>query len=160
LEFEINAQVLAGGEAGERNSLDEPVIVNGRTFRLPTSRDLARLAGETDPKAGEVLIANGCLVESSPPASWSEEELRAVGESLALADPLSEIRLAFRCPGCGTEWEKTLDIVSFFWTEINARIRQVLFAVHTLASAYGWSEADIFSLSENRRALYMEMVRT
>jgi hypothetical protein len=30
--------------------------------------------------------------------------------------------------------------------------------VHTLASAYGWSESEILALSDARRRLYMEMV--
>ena len=31
--------------------------------------------------------------------------------------------------------------------------------VHTLASVYGWTEREILSLSEPRRAFYLEMVR-
>jgi hypothetical protein len=160
LEFEMNAQILAGGETGENNGSNEPVTVNGRTFRLPTSRDLARAAGESDPMAGAVRLAESCLVEASPPAKWSEEELSAIGERLALADPLAETRLALHCPDCGNDWQETLDIASFFWTELEARVRQVLAAIHTLASAYGWSEGEILSLSQNRRAIYLEMAQS
>jgi hypothetical protein len=31
--------------------------------------------------------------------------------------------------------------------------------VHTLASAYGWSESEILSLNPARREFYLEMVR-
>jgi hypothetical protein len=40
-----------------------------------------------------------------------------------------------------------------------ARARRLLIEVHSLASAYGWSETDILSMSEPRRALYLEMVQ-
>jgi len=160
LEFEMNAQLLAGEGTEVRIEMQEPIIVNGRTIRLPTSRDLARAAVETDPMAGAVSIVENCLVETGPPPAWSEEELSAIAERMALADPLAETRLTLRCPNCGNEWQETLDIVSFFWTEIEARVRQVLFAIHTLASAYGWSETEILSLSENRRALYLEMAQS
>ncbi|HUD55174.1 MAG TPA: hypothetical protein VMR02_08095 [Terracidiphilus sp.] len=44
-------------------------------------------------------------------------------------------------------------------TQIEARARRLLYEVHTLAAAYGWSEREILSLSAPRRALYLEMVR-
>jgi hypothetical protein len=50
------------------------------------------------------------------------------------------------------------DIVSFLWTEIAAEAKRLLREVHILASAYGWREADIFSLSPLRRQFYLEAV--
>ena len=52
-----------------------------------------------------------------------------------------------------------LDIGSFVWAEIESRARRLLWEVHTLASAYGWSEAETLSLSAARRASYMRMVQ-
>ena len=77
---------------------------------------------------------------------------------MALADPMAEIRLALNCVGCSNQWEETLDIASFLWTEIASRAKRLLREVHTIASAYGWTEGEILSLSEARRALYLEMV--
>jgi hypothetical protein len=34
----------------------------------------------------------------------------------------------------------------------------VLWELHTLASAYGWSESESLALSDTRRAMYLEMV--
>ncbi len=78
---------------------------------------------------------------------------------MALADPLAEIRIALRCPGCGNESAETLDIVSFLWGEIQARAKRLLWEVHAIASVYGWSEAQVLSLSATRRSHYVEMVQ-
>ncbi len=85
--------------------------------------------------------------------------MHELGERMASADPMAETRLTLRCPECGEEWEETFDIVSFFWAEIEAQAKRLLFEIHTLALAYGWTESEILSLSEPRRALYLEMVR-
>jgi hypothetical protein len=42
--------------------------------------------------------------------------------------------------------------------ELNAAATRLLHDVHTLASAYGWSEGDILAMSEARRARYVAMV--
>ena len=92
--------------------------------------------------------------------SWSDQELEEIGERMAVADPLAETRLTLHCPKCEYDWEATLDIVAFVWAEIEARARRLLLEIHTLASAYGWSETQILALSENRRARYVEMVQS
>jgi len=160
LEFEINPQILVGGKREEDQGAAELISVNDRTFRIPNSRDLARAATETDPVVGAKRIVEGCLVEGSPPAKWSDEELSAIGEKLGLADPLAEIRLTLQCPSCGNDWHEALDLVSFSWRAIESRVQHIMYAIHTLASAYGWSEMEILSLSETRRAWYMEMARS
>ena len=33
-----------------------------------------------------------------------------------------------------------------------------MWEVHTLATAYGWSEAETLALGDARRAMYLEMV--
>lgn len=159
LEFEMDTELLASGGTWDGDGVNEPVIVNGRAFRLPTSRDLARVADETDPMAGAVRIIESCLVEPNGPARWSEQELSEIGEKFASVDPLAEIRVNVPCPGCGNDGKETLDLVSFLWTQIEARVRRILFDIHTLASAYGWSEADILSMNENRRSIYIEMAQ-
>lgn len=160
LEFELDGRVLAGGEADWESSRLESVAVNGLTFRVPTSRDLARAVDAADPAAGAVRILEACVVGPDRPESWSEADVSAIGDQLALADPLAEMNLALRCPGCGRDWQETLDVVSFFWMEVESRARRILAAVHTLASAYGWSESEILSLSDGRRSAYLEMAQS
>src|SRR5262249_27105127 len=136
----------------------QPIVVGGHAFRLPTSRDLAQVAHEPDPRLAAIRLLDRCRTGMDTSATWSEQELDEIGERMAPADPLAETRLALVCPGCGHAWDATLDIAAFLWEEIEARARRTLFEVHTLASAYGWSEAQILALSASRRALYVEMV--
>ena len=86
-----------------------------------------------------------CLVEGDL-AEWGENEIEAIGEQLAAADPLAEILLDFECPVCGDSFQEALDLSAFFWTELEGRSKRLLLDVHTLASAYGWSEAQVLEL--------------
>jgi hypothetical protein len=179
LEFDLDGWVItvAADERSQPDRLYEPIVINRQSFRLPTSRDLAKAAQEADPRLAAIRIAENCRVAPQQVPEtftgqdttsigdrrselWSEEELEEIGERMAAADPLAETRLTLHCPKCECEWEETLDIVSFVWAEIEARARRLLLEIHTLASAYGWTETEILSLSENRRARYVEMVQS
>jgi len=173
LEFEMDGRALMEQAEPEANHLekheseDRRVVVNGTVFRLPTSRDLALIASERDAGAAAILLAKRCRVGDSqddfdgprPLETWTEEELEAVGEGMAEADPLAEILLSFECPACGDTCREPLDLAAFLWEEIEARAKRLLLDIHALASAYGWSEAEILSLSEARRQCYLEMVQ-
>jgi hypothetical protein len=178
LEFDLDGRALitAGtnpDESSYSTQQDSSIVVNQRSYRLPTSRDLAKAAQETDPRRAAIRIVEGCSL--APPAPtvhdanslsvssselWSDEELDEIGERMALADPLAETRLTLHCPKCENDWEETLDIVAFLWAEIEAHSRRLLLEIHTLASAYGWSETEILSLGEVRRTRYVEMVQS
>jgi hypothetical protein len=97
--------------------------------------------------------------ENLPKNVWSDEEIEAVGQSMSAADPLAEILLSFDCPSCGAHFEESLDLPSFLWSEIECCAKRLLFEVHTLASAYGWSQAEVLSLSPARRKCYLNMAR-
>ena len=156
LEFELDTRALAEGEDPEA----KPVVVRGQAFRLPTSRDLARIAREGDPPTAAARLLESCRLESASAPAGAEQEMDEIGDQLAKADPAAETRLALVCAACGHQWVEALDITAFLWAEIEARARRLLFEIHALASAYGWSEAAILALSETRRALYLEMVRS
>jgi hypothetical protein len=167
LEFEVDGNALmTSGTASADTSID----VHGKIFRVPTSRDLAHIAGEHDPALAAIHLLEQCLV--STPASeqdsgengfdgrkWTAEELDAIGERMAQADPLSEVLLHFDCPACNYSFDLDLDLPTFLWSEMEGRAKRLLRDVHTLASAYGWSESEILSLSPARRDFYLEMVR-
>jgi hypothetical protein len=153
LEFQLDARSFTALEAPG----PEPVVVNGRSFRLPTSRDLARAAGETDPQSAALRLLEACRLEEGE--ALSDDDLEAVGEKMAAADPLAETRLSLVCPNCGKQWEDTVDIAAFLWADIDARARRLLREVHTLGSAYGWTEREILSLSDRRRAVYLGMAQ-
>ena len=156
LEFELDARSLASAAGGPA----EPVTFEGETFRLPTSRDLALAARERDPRRAALRLLESCRINpSGNTMEWSGEQMEAVGEQLAAADPLAETRLSLACSSCGHAWDEALDVAAFLWAEIEVQVRRLFDEVHVLASAYHWPEAAILSLSERRRAIYLEMVR-
>jgi len=160
LEVEVDGRLLAGDGLDPGGPAVESIVVHGQSFRLPTSRDLAQAVREADAAQAARRLVESCCLKPVGAAVWSDVELEEIGERLAAADPHAETRLALRCPACDNEWEETLDLMTFLWREIEARARRVLGEIHALASAYGWSEAEILSLSERRRALYLELVRS
>jgi len=160
LEFKVDGKALI--ETGSPTDDSATVSVLDRVFRLPTSRDLARIAALSDAVSAESQLLELCLVEgdvAEKPAEWSENEIEAIGEQLAAADPLAEILLDFECPVCGDSFQEALDLAAFFWTELEGRSKRLLLDVHTLASAYGWSEAQVLSLGPARRNFYLEQVQ-
>src|SRR5690242_12694262 len=68
LEFQLDARSLTAIDPPG----PEPIVVNGRSFRLPTSRDLARAAGERDPRAAAVRLLESCRLDEG---ALSEEDL-------------------------------------------------------------------------------------
>jgi hypothetical protein len=156
MEFELDARSLLSAFA-EASQHEQTILAHGRTFRLPSSRDLAEAVQEGDAVQSVLRLLRRCHVGDDP-GGWTEEELDTIGERFAKADPLAELRLALACPVCGEAQEETFDPVTFLWSELQAMARRVLLEIHTLASAYGWSEREILSLSDFRRSLYLQMV--
>jgi hypothetical protein len=160
LDIEIDGRLLAAEQADPVEVAQELIVFKGQSFRLLTTRDLAKAAQESDVRMASLRLLECCHLKTGDSPAWSDEDLELIGQRLAMADPLAESRLALRCPVCENEWEENLDIVLFLWREIEARARKLLFEVHTLASAYGWPEEAILLLSDRRRAAYIEMVQT
>jgi hypothetical protein len=154
LEFQLDLRTLVTNEVSVSS-----VVAGEHSFRLPTTRDVARAARETDARLAAIQIVESCRMDAGESYDWCDEDLDEIGEKMSSADPLAEIRLTLHCTKCGHQWVENLNIAAFLWTEIGARTKRLLMEVHTLASAYGWTEAEILSLSEGRRAAYLEMVR-
>jgi hypothetical protein len=162
MEFELEGAALVGNATDQCVSGDANIVVKGHSFRLPTSRDLARAAQEDNPRAAAFCLLERCRTDRGDgegPLAWPEEDLEAVEEAMALADPLAEIPVSLSCPACESQWNEALDPATFLWVEIETRAKRLLWEMHTLASVYGWTETAILSLSEPRRALYLGMVR-
>jgi hypothetical protein len=146
------------------NTLSLQVAGYEVSFRLPTSLDLIAIAASAAAAAPHQQLLERCLLavrqhgteQASVPLPLEVEQV--VVARMAQADPQADIQLALSCPGCGHHWQALFDIVSFFWNEINAWAGRLLRDIHTLASAYGWREADILALSPWRRQAYLEMV--
>ena len=133
------------------------------SYRLPTSADLLALAegnaaDEWPALFHRCVLAAQCDGLAVDPAGLPEPAVKAVIDDMAKVDPQAETRMALACPACSHQWSMLFDIFSCLWGEIEDWAQRLLFEVHTLASAYGWSERDIVAMSARRRRLYLEMV--
>ena len=133
-------------------------------FRPANSFDLAAAAPGADDAAARQTLLSRCVLEvqrGGLPLSATElpEEVASeLEDKLAECDPLAEMLLNLTCPACGHAWQESLDVHGFLWAQVSARARRLLIEVHTLASAYGWSEAEILALDPLRRQAYLELI--
>ena len=163
---------LSAPVEGEKEAQALSLQVGGYRLcaRLPNGPDLADLSEDertsADPGLARSALLERCLLSIEgenggsrlSPAELPDEVVRQVLERLAEADPQADVTLALDCPVCRHEWQALFDIVTFFWLEIDAWVQRTLRQVHALASAYGWSEADILAFSPRRRQIYLDMV--
>ena len=163
LEFEFDGHTVATTPAIP--SVSQLVPVGKWLFRLPTSRDLARIADVHEVEAAVLRLLDSCRLRDAEESethlslAWSKEEIEELGEKMSLADPLAEIALSLDCPVCKNTCEEALDLPAFLWAEVEARARRILQEVHALALNYGWHESEILALSDTRRAMYLQMVQ-
>lgn len=132
-------------------------------FRSPQVRDLTAIHAASSASAARSMLLERCIESAArngepigcgdlPPAA-----VDGIVEAMAAADPAAEIELDLTCSACSNRWAAPLDIAAFLWEEMNAWAARLLRDVHTLASAYGWNESDILSLSPHRRQMYLEL---
>jgi hypothetical protein len=177
-ELEVSMQVEDLRLAGRSDAAPPPVAADGYevSFRLPGAEDLARVAAvaETERRRGteasEVEAAarrrlfERCVVaaqrdgEPVDPGSLPATVVAAVSEAMGRADPQAGLRVALECPECGHGWESPFDAAPFLWQQTDRWARSTLLQVHTLASAYGWSEREILALGAGRRRAYLDLL--
>lgn len=135
-------------------------------YRLPNSWDLAAIAGCANEQSAVKVLLERCLVNivqnglSIQANELSEEAILKTEQAIAERDPQAEILLDLNCPECDTQWQQLFDIAHFLWIEISTQAKRLLQEIHTLARAYGWTEANILELSDVRRQIYLEMATT
>lgn len=134
-------------------------------FRLPNSEDISAVTDAADADNDpERLLLRRCLVRVTrdgterPADELPPLVVETVVDRMAEADPQSELQLSLACAACSHKWLVSFDIVSYFWSEVNAWANRILREVHLLASTYGWREDDILAMSSWRRQSYLEMI--
>ena len=159
MEFAVDTrELMAQAKVPEREAT---VVFCSESYRLPTSRDLAfALTDAVKPQTAVVRLLESCRLTARGAEGWSAQDIDEIGELMAAADPAAETRVALCCPACGHEQDEVLDIATFLSAEIAALAKRLLWEVHALAFAYGWTEAQVLSLSAVRRSLYIKMVQT
>lgn len=121
----------------------------------------SRQSDEAD--ARQTLISR-CIIsaqkdgESIETANLPPHVLEDVEREMSDVDPGANIYLAVSCPACNHRWDAAFDIAVHLWREIDTWALRLLREVHLLAKCYGWREADIISLSAQRRSFYLELI--
>jgi hypothetical protein len=165
----LEYSLIAGDLRGSGNtSVEDELMLDAQGFhmhlRLPNSEDFERAGRFNDLSAARRFLLERCMVEASHagspiPASAIPDSLSEEIEArIAQADPQTEILIRLFCSACQHSWQVLFDIERFLWVKFSALAKRLLREVHTLARAYGWSEAEILSLSASRRQAYLELV--
>jgi hypothetical protein len=165
LELNFGIQdIRVGSEAEPEGGMSLTASGYELRFRLANSMDLMALEEQADTDWNRLLLFRRCVLsarrdgEDESADQLPADVIDAVAECMAEHDPQADVQLAGTCPLCGHQWRGVFEIVSFFWSEIDAWAQRLLREVHMLASAYGWHEREILALSPWRRQLYLEMV--
>jgi hypothetical protein len=150
------AGLLAGApsEATDRGRVE----IDGTAveFRLPNSADLAAIADVPDAVDARRRLFDRCLLATPWPAD--DRTIGMVAAEMSRLDPHADIQIALDCPSCRHHWTSALDILPILWAEVTVWAHRTLRQVHTLASAYGWTEREVLGLSARRRELYIDLV--
>ncbi|MFF7726578.1 hypothetical protein [Streptomyces sp. NPDC008001] len=125
------------------------------TYRALTLRDLLAVAGCG--RDSRRALLQRCVVGTTPDEGpLPGHVLEEVARRLPGVDPGAETTVALECPGCGHSWSAELDVAGHLWAEIEGYARRLLYEVHALARAYGWTEQDVLAVSPARRRFYLE----
>lgn len=163
LEFSIETPTLHLPEPQEME-FDMTVQEYKLHCHLPNSHDLAALIGYRDVAVARKLLIERCIVQASyqdqpvEKGALPESLIPELAHEVIIRDPQAEMRFELECPACGQQWSALFDIFSFFWIELEDRVKRLLYDVHLLAQAYGWSEHEILSMSTSRRQLYLDWI--
>jgi hypothetical protein len=160
LMFEMaDIQALSAGDTDEALWL---TTAGGEAhFRLPNSLDQLAICRIADRAVARDVVVKRCLVHQRTERASEQltpDDLFAMIDRMAAADPLGNLEIDLTCPACSHSWPAPFDIGTFLWAEIKAWAGRTLQEVHILASAYGWSEAEILALHPRRRQSYLELI--
>ncbi|UAK23299.1 hypothetical protein [Sphingomonas nostoxanthinifaciens] len=122
--------------------------------RLPCMADLAAIAS-VSPEDAPVALAAACLGSG---AEVTPELVAALEAAFEMADPAAVVRLATACAECGQPMAVEVDLAAFVATAIERLVERHLREIDLIARAYGWTEAEILSLSPARRARYVALL--
>lgn len=128
-------------------------------FRIPTGADLISLRGDANTALSR-LLTNLVIADRGEALDVDAmaQARTAIEAAIAEHDPLACIELAMSCGDCGHRWRDSLRPFEFVWSELQAAARRLTAEVAQLAAGFGWREADILAMSEQRRRRYLEML--
>ncbi|MEO3807264.1 hypothetical protein [Nonomuraea sp. B1E8] len=142
---------LPTGESGE-------ACGGALRVRPPSARDLLMAAQADDALAA---LLTRCVRDATggpiSPAQLTADQLAtvdAIAEGLAGA---AAVMLRAHCPACESVVAVSLDVAELLWERVAAHAPALLAEVATLATAFGWAEAEILALPAGRRRAYLAL---
>jgi len=134
-------------------------LVGGRTvsLRRPNGRDLhewSRFKPETR-SATVTAMLKSLVVEGDA----TPDDEPTLAHALSELDPLVALTVSCACPVCGSANDVRVDLEEIVLARLRRRQRMLLDDVHTLASRYGWTEAEVLAVPSHRRAQYVAMIK-
>jgi hypothetical protein len=166
LEFSLDVSELRNRHLTATDALSTELIAGDIRLRLRPldSAALKAAADCPDVDGARRILLERCVVEAKQngenitAADLPVDCVERLSAHLAVIESQADTMLDLQCVTCGHVWQLALDMAAFLWSEIAAAARRCLSEVHTLAWAYGWSEADILAMSPARRQFYLEQV--
>jgi hypothetical protein len=156
LELTVDPRALAQGLRSEPAEASEEIA--GYCMRPLNSLDLmASSHAASEEEARGILLARSLGLKAHELAQLGESAV-ALAERFERVNASAEIRVRLECAVCRNRPVLDLDVARFLLREVAAAARRLMEEIHELASAYGWSESAIASMSAARRAAYMEML--
>lgn len=153
-EFAVPCDQMLAAPIAEADAIVELAVDGGTArFRQPRLADIAASANDNDHKAS---LVGRCCLEGATDLSASEvDALAAQYEAL---DPLANIIIGTPCAQCGSAISATVELADFVSSDIGRLVDGLLRDIDCIASAYGWSEAEVLALPSDRRARYVAMI--
>ncbi|MGH7515839.1 MAG: phage baseplate protein [Gemmatimonadales bacterium] len=163
---QLETEVDVADLLGDAGAGPEPFALTAGGYellvRLPDGHDLIGVERCADSAAAAHALLERCVLSARRDGLGQDvgtlpaEVVSAIEDAMAERDPGADRRLALHCPACGHDWQAPFDALAFLWAELDAGARRTMHEVHLLASRYGWSEAEVLSVSPSRRSLYLE----
>jgi hypothetical protein len=161
LEFAFDARTLAAQLESQRARQSVGWSEGDRVYQLRAvnSNDLiACLTLPTFEEAQQHLLSR-CLSMSNQSSDQADPPpATAVMEKFEELHGTTELTLSVECPECCRSQLIDLDIGRFLWLEVRNAAQRLMYEIHVLAWAYGWTENSIASMNSSRRNQYLEML--
>jgi hypothetical protein len=143
--------VRATAAKGVRVLPDGSLEHEGLRFRLPNGLDELEVATLPPDEAGGALAARCLDPSTTAPFERLEQAMTAV-------DPLIDLTLPATCAECGAAQSMRFAIQGHFLGSLTNARRRLTEDVHALASAYGWSRAEILAMRSATRREHVDLL--
>ena len=127
-------------------------------FRLPSAADVRAAVDERS--LAERCVTAARLPDGTAvgPADLSDRVVAAIDEAMAALHPTAGLSVDIACGTCGVRWDAPLDVARVVAARARVDALALVAEVHALATAYGWTEAEVLAVPRARRRRYLELV--